>query len=68
MADKVNCPVDNLFIVQNASDAINCVMKTLKWNFGDTILLPNTAYASVRNTCLVVKERYNLTLLIVLLL
>lgn len=62
IASKINCPTKNVFIVQNATDAINCIAKSLKWNQGDVILLPNIAYACVRKTINVLKERYGVTI------
>jgi selenocysteine lyase/cysteine desulfurase len=58
IATKINCSAKNVFIVQNATDAINCIAKSLKWSEGDIVLLPNIAYASIRKTITVLKERY----------
>jgi selenocysteine lyase/cysteine desulfurase len=55
IASKINCPSKNVFIIQNATDGINCIAKSMKWSQGDVILLPNIAYASIRKTITVVK-------------
>jgi selenocysteine lyase/cysteine desulfurase len=49
-ANRVNAPLNNIFLVQNSTDAINCLLKSLKWKAGDTIAIANTAYACVRKT------------------
>jgi selenocysteine lyase/cysteine desulfurase len=33
-----------VFIVENATDGINSVLKSLTWSEGDVIVIPNTAY------------------------
>lgn len=50
VAKRVQCKTNNIFIVQNATDAFNCLAKSLPWKGGETIALPNTAYASIRKT------------------
>ena len=62
IAGKIHCPTKNVFIVQNATDGINCVAKSLKWTSDDVVLLPNIAYASIRKTITVIKERYGVTI------
>lgn len=62
IANKIHCPTKNVFIVQNATDGINCVAKSLKWTSDDAVLLPNIAYASIRKTINVLKERYGITI------
>ena len=61
IAGKIHCPTKNVFIVQNAT-GINCVAKSLKWTSDDVVLLPNIAYASIRKTITVIKERYGVTI------
>jgi hypothetical protein len=45
-------------MVQNATDAINCLLKSLKWKAGDVVCIPNTAYACVRQTCNWIRDYY----------
>lgn len=63
MANKVNCPLSNVYMVQNATDAINCLTKSLQWSAGDVVLLSNLAYASIRKTIYVLRDRYGITIL-----
>jgi selenocysteine lyase/cysteine desulfurase len=51
--------------VENATDGINCILKSFNWNEGDVVLIPNTAYACVRNTVVSLKDRYKITVLTV---
>jgi selenocysteine lyase/cysteine desulfurase len=62
VAKRINCKPGNVFLVQNATDAINCLVKSIKWNEGDCILLPSTAYSCVRKTCNVVRDRYGVNI------
>lgn len=62
IASKINCSTKNVFIIQNATDRINCIAKSMKWTSNDAILLPTTAYASIRKTITVIKERYGVTI------
>jgi selenocysteine lyase/cysteine desulfurase len=63
VAAKLHCPTKNIYLVQNATDAMNCMVKSLKWAEGDIVLLPNTAYGSFRKTIAALKDRYNITVL-----
>lgn len=58
VADHIKCSADNVFMVQNATDAINSLAKSLKWEKGDVIALPNTAYSCVKQTVSYLVERY----------
>lgn len=60
VATKIHCPTKNVYFVQNATDGINSLLKSLKWQTGDVILLPNIAYACVRKTVVVLQERYGI--------
>lgn len=37
-------------MVENASDGFNGFAKSIKWNAGDVIAMPNTSYAMVKRT------------------
>lgn len=50
-------------MVQNATDAFNGLMKSIHWKQGDVILLPNTAYASIRKTCEWLRDYYGIEIL-----
>lgn len=62
IAQRINCKADNLFFVQNATDGINCVLKSFNWHEGDVVLIPNTAYSCVRKTVNSLRDRYNITI------
>ncbi len=47
IAKKINCKTDNLFLVENATDAFNCIMKSFDWKEGDVLLVPTFAYTSI---------------------
>lgn len=55
VAGKINCPTKNVYLIQNATDGINCLLKSMLWKSGDAILIPNTAYPCVRKTVDVLK-------------
>ncbi len=55
VANMINCPTKNVFLVQNATDAFNCLVKSMKWTAGDIVLLPNTAYSSIRKTLMLLQ-------------
>lgn len=68
VASRINCKPDNVFFVENATDGINTVLKSFNWTQNDIILIPNTAYSCVRKTVNSLKQRYNITVLDVILL
>ena len=63
IAARIKCKPDNLFFVQNATDGINCILKSFNWHEGDVVLIPNTAYSCVRKTVNTLRDRYNITIL-----
>ena len=62
-ASRINCPTKNVYFVMNATDAINSLAKSLTWKEGDIVLLPNTAYASIRKTFYALRDVFNITVL-----
>ena len=62
-AQRVHCKLENLFLVQNITDAFNCLTKSLEWSQGDTVLLPNTAFKANRNTILFLQEKFKFSIL-----
>lgn len=58
MAKQVNSKPDNLFFVQNATDGINSLAKSLDWKKGDVVALPNTAYSCVKKTVQYLVEKF----------
>jgi selenocysteine lyase/cysteine desulfurase len=63
IAYRINCSPQNVFLVQNATDGINSILKSFNWKEDDTVLIPNTAYACVRKTVVSLKDRYNINIL-----
>ncbi len=61
IAKRINCKPENLFFIENATDGINSILKSFTWNKGDVILIPNTAYMSVKKLLISLKDRYNIT-------
>lgn len=51
----------NLAFVENATQGVNAVLRSLRWNAGDRIVLANHAYPAVKNTVRFLAERHNLT-------
>jgi selenocysteine lyase/cysteine desulfurase len=62
IAKQVNCKKKNIFITQNATDAFNSLMKSLEWKEGDIVLLPNIAYAAIRQTMNWIRDRYKIVI------
>ncbi len=54
VANMINSSTKNVFLVQMATDAFNCLVKSMKWTTGDIILLPNAAY-SIRKTLMLLQ-------------
>lgn len=52
-------------MVENASDGFNGFAKSIKWNEGDVIALPNTSYAMVKKTADYLVDKYKVKLLTV---
>lgn len=50
-------------MIQNATDGINSLLKSLNWTKGDVIALPNTAYSCVRKTVDYLIEKFEVTVL-----
>jgi selenocysteine lyase/cysteine desulfurase len=50
-------------MVQNATEAINCLLKSLSWSANDVVVLPNTAYISVRKTVEEIRQHYSIKIL-----
>lgn len=53
LAQYINAPSsDDLVMVENASGAVNAVMRSMNWEAGGVILYLSSAYAMVKNTAL----------------
>ena len=47
-------------MAQNATDAFNGLVKSIHWKQGDIVLLPNTAYISIRKTMEWIKDYWKI--------
>ena len=51
LAQYVNAPsVDDIVMVENASGAVNSIMRSMNWEEGGVILYLSSAYAMVKHT------------------
>jgi isopenicillin-N epimerase len=50
----------NLAFVENATQGVNAVLRSMRWNAGDRIVLANHAYPAVKNTVKYLAERHGL--------
>ncbi len=58
LALMINCNPDDLALVDNATSGVNTVIRSLEFNKGDEILVPDHAYQACRNTIDYVADRY----------
>ena len=64
VAKELNAPNGDVVIVENATEAINSVLKSVKYQEGETILIFDIAYRMVEEVCVYLVERYKLNLVI----
>ena len=67
VADLVNCKLSNIFIVPNATEAYNTLVKSINWEEGDVIALPNTAYRSVISASEWLRDKYKIKIFMVII-
>lgn len=65
LASMLACDSDDLALVENATTGVNTVMRSLRFNEGDEILVPDHAYQACRNTLDFVAERWGATVVTV---
>ena len=58
LAAMVQCDPDDLALVDNATSGVNTVLRSLVFNEGDEILVPDHAYQACRNTIDFVARRW----------
>lgn len=58
LAGFVHCDPDDLALVENATTGVNTILRSLTFNEGDEILVPDHAYQACRNAIDFVAERW----------
>ena len=61
LASMLACDSDDLALVENATTGVNTVMRSLRFEKGDEILVPDHAYQACRNTLDYVAQRWGAT-------
>ena len=65
LAKQLSCQADDLALVENATSGVNTVLRSLVFEQGDEILVPDHAYQACRNTIDFVAERWGATVVTV---
>ena len=50
IANLVNCDYNDLALIENATSGVNTILRSLNFEKGDEIIVPNHAYQACRNT------------------
>jgi len=58
LASMLSCQADDLALVENATTGVNTVLRSLEFNAGDEILVPDHAYQACRNAIDFVANRW----------
>ncbi|XP_077987113.1 uncharacterized protein LOC144441416 [Glandiceps talaboti] len=56
VADFVGANIEHLVFVENTTSGINCIMKSMKWRKGDSVLVSSLTYPAIKNTALDVSD------------
>jgi hercynylcysteine S-oxide lyase len=67
VSEYINAELDNLVLIENASDGINAVFKSLLVNPGEKILIFDISYTSVKNTAKYLKENRGIEIVEIIL-
>ena len=65
LATFLHCKSEDLALVENATTGVNTILRSLEFQEGDEILVPDHAYQACRNTIDYVANRWNATVKIV---
>ena len=60
LAEFLGTTQHRIALVENATGAVNAVLRSIRWNHGDEIVLANHAYPAVRNTVDYLARRHGL--------
>ena len=58
LAEMLECDAEDLALVENATTGVNTVLRSLEFNTGDEILVPDHAYQACRNAIDFVARRW----------
>ena len=58
LAKMLQCSADDLALVENATTGVNTILRSLEFNAGDEILVPDHAYQACRNAIDFVAKRW----------
>ena len=58
LAKMLECDAEDLALIENATTGVNTILRSLVFNEGDEILVPDHAYQACRNTVDFVAERW----------
>jgi len=64
LAEMLNCNPDDLALVENATTGVNTILRSLEFNQGDEILVPDHAYQACRNTIDFVAKRWGVNVVV----
>ena len=65
LAELLSCDAGDLALIENATSGVNTVLRSLRFEPGDEILVPDHAYQACRNTIDYVAERWGATVVTV---
>ena len=65
LAVMLECDADDLALIENATTGVNTVIRSLRFEQGDEILVPDHAYQACRNTLDYVARRWGATVVTV---
>ena len=60
LAEFLGTTAQRIALVENATGAVNAVLRSIRWNHGDEIVLANHAYPAVHNTVNYLARRHGL--------
>ena len=63
LAAFVGASASNLAFVENATAGANAVLRSIRWNAGDRIVIANHAYPALKNTARFLAERHGLLII-----